>query len=380
MEITNFLDFFTNKDKDKSGYTVKKGETLYSIAKANKVSVEELKKANGIKGDALKAGQTLSIPGAKSPTVFGFPDKKENKELSLFKNPSDKDIIPDKNNPFIKVRKNPDYVVKKDENPDSIASRFGVPTAVLLDLNKLNRKSAIDVKDVLKIPPTLTAKNIKNVKELSLATGFSAEYLGKLIDLEGFHTKAYKDSNGFLTVGVGHLVKSNEIKKYENRTLSKTEVYTLLAQDLIDRKQNLELIIGKKEYKKMPQPLKDSVMDLMFHRGEGGLYQPGFLTSLRQGRYADAITKMTITYKKSKDGKIKHMSGLSKRRLFEIAHASKMFNGNPPKKVLNFAQRIYNQRLNNMKKEFPNKIEFANKKAGYNKEIQALFGDKIKVS
>lgn len=50
-----------NKSKSKSkSYTVKKGDTLYSIAKKNGMSVKELCKKNGIKQSAkIRAGQTL---------------------------------------------------------------------------------------------------------------------------------------------------------------------------------------------------------------------------------------------------------------------------------------------------------------------------------
>lgn len=373
MEITNFLQILTGKGS--GGYTVKKGETLYSIAKANNVSVEELKKANGIKDNAISIGQSLKIPGKESPTVFGFPEKKENKEFSILRNPSDEDILPRKQNPFVKVRQNPDYKVKSGDNPDSIAQKFEVSNAVLLDLNKMNEESVLQINAILKIPPTLTAKNVKNVDDLAKATGFSKEYLEKLIDLEEFHTKAYRDKNGTLTIGVGHKVLEGD-----PRSMTKPQVYTQLAQDLIDREQNLELMIGKKEYKKIPQPLKDSTMDFMFNRGEGAIARhTGFVSALKEGRYADAIAKMTIDYTTSPQGKPKHMSGLSKRRLYEIAHACKMFNGNIPKKVLISAQRVYNQGLYNMKKEFPNKTDFENQKVGYNEEVQALFGKSIKI-
>lgn len=45
-------------------YTVKKGESLSAIARKNNVSVAELKKANGIKGDAINVGQTIKIPAS----------------------------------------------------------------------------------------------------------------------------------------------------------------------------------------------------------------------------------------------------------------------------------------------------------------------------
>jgi LysM repeat protein len=50
-------------------HTVARGETLTSIAKMYKVTVDELQKANHIEdGRKLQAGQTISIPTSSTPT------------------------------------------------------------------------------------------------------------------------------------------------------------------------------------------------------------------------------------------------------------------------------------------------------------------------
>jgi LysM repeat protein len=55
-------------------HTVARGETLTSIAKMYKVSVDELQKANNIEdGRKLQAGQTIVIPGQPSPAPSGSP-------------------------------------------------------------------------------------------------------------------------------------------------------------------------------------------------------------------------------------------------------------------------------------------------------------------
>jgi LysM repeat protein len=54
-------------------HTVARGETLTSIAKMYKVTVDDLQKANNIEdGRKLQAGQTISIPTA-SPAASGSP-------------------------------------------------------------------------------------------------------------------------------------------------------------------------------------------------------------------------------------------------------------------------------------------------------------------
>ena len=44
-------------------YTVKSGDSLYKISKLYPgVSADNIKKANGLKSDAIRAGQKLTIP------------------------------------------------------------------------------------------------------------------------------------------------------------------------------------------------------------------------------------------------------------------------------------------------------------------------------
>jgi LysM repeat protein len=55
-------------------HTVARGETLTSIAKMYKVSVDELQKANNIEdGRKLQAGQTIAIPNATPPVPSASP-------------------------------------------------------------------------------------------------------------------------------------------------------------------------------------------------------------------------------------------------------------------------------------------------------------------
>lgn len=60
-------------------YTVKKGDILGRIAKANGVKIADLKKANNLTSDTIKIGQKLVIPGkAAAKTTTAGVSKKEN--------------------------------------------------------------------------------------------------------------------------------------------------------------------------------------------------------------------------------------------------------------------------------------------------------------
>lgn len=61
-----------------SNYKVKKGDTLYSIASRNGLTVDQLKKANGLKSDKLQIDQNLKIPAktASKPAAKKTSSKK----------------------------------------------------------------------------------------------------------------------------------------------------------------------------------------------------------------------------------------------------------------------------------------------------------------
>lgn len=50
-------------------YRVKKGDSLWQIAKTNQVTVREVKRWNKITGNTLRVGQTLALHGSQSPTT-----------------------------------------------------------------------------------------------------------------------------------------------------------------------------------------------------------------------------------------------------------------------------------------------------------------------
>ena len=78
----------------------------------------------------------------------------------------------------------------------------------------------------------------------------------------------------------------------------------------------------------IPQSLKESVLDLTFNKGviDDESFK-GLIYCLKNGKWEAAINK--LTYNKSIKTK-KEMSGLSKRRLFDISLATKMYGKNIP--------------------------------------------------
>lgn len=90
----------------------------------------------------------------------------------------------------------------------------------------------------------------------------AAEYIKRN---EGVKNRLYKDSKGFWTIGIGHLVLPNELAYYKGRTLSENEIYSLFANDM-----QKKLTLVKKhfpKYNSYPEDLKIAILDGYF-RGD----------------------------------------------------------------------------------------------------------------
>lgn len=391
-------------------HKVKSGETLYSIAKSHGVSVEALKSANGIKSDMLSVGQNLKIPAKSSETIFPKTKKSENSGFQMYREISDEEIARENaRNKFVKITKNPPYTIKAGDTAESIAKKFNVSPDAIIALNSLDEKS-LKIGKVIKIPETRTVKNVKNINDVAKATGFSLEYLKSLEIMEEKHNKIYTDKNGVKTIGIGHALSNSEAKRFVGKNLSDSQIYTMLAQDLLVREQNIKMIVGDAAYKKMPQPVKDAVMDFVFNRGETIFEnKKDLVDSLKKGDYKSAISQMDTDYsvmkfKSSeelqaymakfkdkrifvveKDGKTlrKYLSGLDKRRLFEIAHASKIYKNNIPKEIISSAQNLYNRGLYFLSIETQNRTypqqAYQNIKADFNILVNDWFDGKLKM-
>jgi lysozyme len=104
---------------------------------------------------------------------------------------------------------------------------------------------------------------------------------------EGFRNKAYKDSKGLLTIGVGHLIKESE-PHLVNATLTDEQVKELLRSDLKWCSEAVETSV------KVPLTQKqfDALYSLCFNIGEGAFKKSTVVRRLNENDYkgaADAI-------------------------------------------------------------------------------------------
>lgn len=106
--------------------TIKRGDALEKIARANGTTVEAIKRANQLKTDRLKIGQVLQIPiGTIKKTIETTKPIASNINLST------------------EVQY---YTVKSGDNPWKIAKQFQIKVDELLKLNDLNEEKARNLK------------------------------------------------------------------------------------------------------------------------------------------------------------------------------------------------------------------------------------------
>ncbi|MCS7278893.1 MAG: LysM peptidoglycan-binding domain-containing protein [Thermodesulfobacteriaceae bacterium] len=126
-------------------YEVKKGDTLYSIAKRHGISVEELKNLNNLGNSALKPGQKLIISKNHSKKVF-----KVEKIGGINTERFNFSVLENRENEFIY------YKVQKGDTLFRVAKKHGLTVEELKNLNNLED-------DVLTVGQQLKVPNIKNL-------------------------------------------------------------------------------------------------------------------------------------------------------------------------------------------------------------------------
>ncbi len=339
-----------------------------------------------VTGETSSNSPAARTAANKKPIFNGNGKTEYPNEIQMVTELSDRQIeINNTRKKYITTTQNPDYKVKKGDNISKIAQHFDVEVRSIMAANALDKDSAGKIRpgQTLKIPPTHTVKNVKNLNDVAKSMGVSLDFIKKLKKLEDngelgeneFHLTPYKDKAGVLTIGIGHVLKPSDPK-----TLTKSQVAELCANDLLKMEENLCVLLGgKKNYDKLPQSMKEALLDMTFNKGTSIIEEtPGLLYCLKQGKYEAAINKFTNN-KSTATGK--EMSGLSKRRLFDISLAARMYNGKIPQSNINTAQEVYNRGVALLRAECKKDGKnFANQLAGYNKDIQSYFGNHIKLT
>ncbi len=111
----------------RGSYVVRKGDTLYDIALAQRISVATLKQANGLRGSKLRPGQKLYIPDGSNQQAAKTRKNADSARKSVF------------------------YKVRQGDSLWGIARKFSVSHNELMSWNNLGRRSIIRPGDKLRV-------------------------------------------------------------------------------------------------------------------------------------------------------------------------------------------------------------------------------------
>lgn len=120
--------------------------------------------------------------------------------------------------------------------------------------------------------------------EKAKAMKMSANGRALLIQREGFRLKAYKDSVGVWTIGVGHTAGAGKPYPAAGMTITKAEVDNILARDLVQ----FEEAVRSAVHVPLTQGQFDALVSLAFNIGAGGFKKSSVVRRLNEGNYRAA--------------------------------------------------------------------------------------------
>lgn len=189
LSIGQTLKFDKSNDKEEKpskvkSYTVKKGDTLWSISQKNKVSVNQIKKINDLKSDVLRIGQKLKF----EETLSDSSDDTKNNNDNGSSNTNKKDV----------------YIVEAGDTLWKISREVGVVVDELIKINNLKS-------DLLKVGQKIKFEEKNSSKEMATTEN---------LNLRESNTT---NSKVILTIPKGTLVKAGKLKGdwYEVEYLNK---------------------------------------------------------------------------------------------------------------------------------------------------------------
>lgn len=112
----------------------------------------------------------------------------------------------------------------------------------------------------------------------------SAEGRRRLIQREGVRLKAYKDSVGVWTIGVGHTSAAGSPKVTPDLTITKAECDEILSRDLTKYEQAVSNTINKP----MKQNEFDAYVSLCYNIGPGAFARSSTARLFNEGKKAEA--------------------------------------------------------------------------------------------
>ena len=223
LQIGQKLIIPIQKEQEEAGiYTVKSGDTLYSIAKEYNTTISELMNLNNLKTATLSIGQQLKLPGTKEEIETNEYIVKSGDTLYKIANTYDlsvadlinannlksntlqigqKLIIPTtkQEQPTTNYQ---NYTITKGDNLYAIAREYNTTVADLMKINNLT-SNLLSIGQVIKVPTTSTNTSENTYTVQSADTLYSiARKFGKTVtDIQN------KNNLSGTTLSIGQVLK-----------------------------------------------------------------------------------------------------------------------------------------------------------------------------
>ncbi len=172
-------------------YIVKSGDTLWSIARNNGLTVDELKRINNLSNNALSIGQVLKL---KSTSGGGET-----------------------------------YTVKSGDTLYNIANRFGLSISELKSMNDLSTNN-LSIGQVLKVKKNTSAPEENNKEYYIVKSGDNLYKIANMFDTDVSELKRLNNlTNNLLSIGQKLIVPSS--KNYQVYTVKSGDTLYSIARD-----------------------------------------------------------------------------------------------------------------------------------------------------
>lgn len=145
-----FSAFALTDDAEASSHTVQSGDTLWSIAQKNNVSVSDLKSWNNLSSDIIQVNQSLKVNGSNSSASSNNSSNSSNSESSSSASES------------TSSSSNSTYTVKSGDSMYGIARQHGMTYRELMSLNDRGDNVLIHPGDTLKISGSSSSSESSN--------------------------------------------------------------------------------------------------------------------------------------------------------------------------------------------------------------------------
>lgn len=149
---------------------------------------------------------------------------------------------------------------------------------------------------------------------------YKLDQVGKdfIANQEGVRYRSYKDSAGYDTTGIGHLINLKTERHLLTKVLNKQEVYELFEKDIKPREQQVSELVKVK----LTQNQFNAIFSLVFNIGVEDFKHSTLLKLLNMGMYKEACSQFIRWNKETKNSVLVPNFGLTRRRNEEM----KLFN------------------------------------------------------